>query len=297
MAGGLSAETAAHAVGVARPTLYRWEKAPEPKSRRPKGLRRPKWPPALVEPVEALRADNPMWGKRKIAKLLEREGLATSVSTVGRILGRLVARGAVIPVPILRRRPGGRRIRFTQRQRYAQRLAKGRKARQPGELVQIDTLFVNLRPDRPVKRFTAYDPVAKWTLGHVAADASASAAKALLAKLIANAPFEVKDIQVDGGSEFRSLFEDHCQAKGLELVVLPPKRPDLNGCVERAPSSWRYEFYPSYDLPVQIDKLQPLVDAFAHRYNHHRPHQALGDLTPEEYLRRISPQTPTSHKC
>ena len=83
----------------------------------------------------------------------------------------------------------------------------------------------------------------------------------------------------------------------LELVVLPPKRPDLNGCVERAPSSWRYEFYPSYDLPVRIDKLQPLVDAFAHRYNHHRPHQALGDLTPAEYLRRISPQTPTSHKC
>jgi hypothetical protein len=30
-----------------------------------------------------------MWGKRKIAKLLERNGLAASVSTVGRILSRL----------------------------------------------------------------------------------------------------------------------------------------------------------------------------------------------------------------
>jgi hypothetical protein len=30
-----------------------------------------------------------MWGKRKIAKLLERDGLAASVSTVGRILSRL----------------------------------------------------------------------------------------------------------------------------------------------------------------------------------------------------------------
>src|SRR5947209_3237872 len=297
MADGLTAEQAAKAVGVARSSLYRWEKEPEPRSRRPKRPRQPKWPPALVEGVEAVRADNPMWGKRKIAAILNRQGQAVSVSTVGRILRRLVARGAVIPVPILRRRPAGRRFRFDARQRYAQRLAKGRKAHTPGELVQIDTLFVNVRPDRAIKHFTAYDPVAKWTIGHVAAAVSAKAAKDLLDKLLASAPFKVKGIQVDGGSEFMAVFEDHCRQKGLELVVLPPKRPDLNGCVERAQSSWRYEFYASYDLPARIDKLQPLVDAFAHRYNHHRPHQALGDLTPAQYLKRISQETQASHMC
>jgi putative transposase len=83
------------------------------------------------------------------------------MSTVGRILRKLVERGAVTPVPILRRRPGGRRLRITQPARYAKRLAKGRKARTPGELVQIDRLFVNLRPDKPIKHFTAYDRVAK----------------------------------------------------------------------------------------------------------------------------------------
>jgi len=295
MADGLTAEQAARAVGAPRSTLYRWAKAPEPGSRRPKRLREPKWPPSLVEAVEALRADNPMWGKRKIAALLNREGQAVSVSKVGRILKRLMARGAVLPVPILRRRPGARRFRFDARQRYAKRLAKGRKAQAPGELVQIDTLFVNVRPDRAIKHFTAYDPVAKWTIGHVATVASASAARDLLDKLLASAPFKVRGIQVDGGSEFMAVFEDHCRDKRLELVVLPPKRPDLNGCVERAQSSWRYEFYASYELPYHIDKLQPLVDAFAYRYNHHRPHQALGDLTPAEYLTRISPKTPPSH--
>jgi putative transposase len=295
MSDGLSAEQAAQAVGAPRSTLYRWEKRSEPLSRRPKRVRQPKWPPALVEAVEAVRADNPMWGKRKIAALLKREGQAVSTSKVGRILRRLMARGAVVPVPILRRKPSGRRFRFDARQRYAQRLAKGRKAQAPGELVQIDTLFVNVRPDRAIKHFTAYDPVAKWTVGHVATAASASAAKDLLDKLLASAPFKVKGIQVDGGSEFMSVFEDHCRDKRLELVVLPPKRPDLNGCVERAQSSWRYEFYASYDLPARIDKLQPLVDAFAHRYNHHRPHQALGDLTPADYLTSLSPATPPSH--
>ncbi len=50
----------------------------------------------------------------------------------------------------------------------ARRLPKGRKAKAPGELVQIDTLFVNVRPDEAIKHFTAYDPVAKWTIGRVA---------------------------------------------------------------------------------------------------------------------------------
>jgi putative transposase len=297
MADGLTAGQAAHAVGEARSTLYRWEKAPEPRSRQPDRVRRSKWPRALVEAIEAIRADNPMWGKRKIAALLKREGQAVSVSKVGRILKRLMDRGAVVPVPILRRRLSGRRFRFDARQRYAKRLARGRKAQTPGDLVQIDTLFLNVRPDQPIKHFTAYDPVAKWTIGHVASAASASAARALLDKLLVGAPFKVRGIQVDGGSEFMSVFEDHCRDKGLELVVLPPKRPDLNGCVERAQSSWRYEFYASYDLPHRIEKLQPLVDAFAHRYNHHRPHQALGDLTPAEYLSRLSSETPPSHIC
>jgi hypothetical protein len=45
--------------------------------------------------------------------------------------------------------------------------------------------------------------------------------------------------------------------KASNSVVLPPKRPALNGCVERSQSSWRYEFYACHDLPARIDKLQP----------------------------------------
>ena len=242
-------------------------------------MRKPSWSPALAKAVEDLRADNPMWGKRKIAVLLRREGVVTSASTVGCILGTLMDRGVVIPVPTLRRNPAARRIRFTARERYARRLPKGLKPTKPGELVQIDTLFVNVRPDSAIKHFTAYDPVAKWTVGRVSRAASAQSAVALLDKLCAEAPFPIKGIQVDGGSEFKAEFETACADKGLTLFVLPPKRPQLNGAVERAQGSWRYEFYGCFDLPHRISKLQTYVDAFAHRYNHHRPHQALGDQT------------------
>ena len=295
MADGLTAEQAARAVGVSRATLYRWTKAPVPQSRRPHRCRKPAWSPALVEAVERLRADNPMWGKRKIAVLLRREGTSVSTSTVGRILRKLMDRGIVTPVPTLRRNPGGRRFRFTAAQRYAQRLPKGLKPKRPGEIVQVDTLFVNVRPDKAIKHFTAYDPVAKWTVGRVATSASARSAKALLDKLRAEAPFPITGIQVDGGSEFMAEFEQACKANNLKLFVLPPKRPQLNGAVERNQGAWRYEFYACYDLPHQIDKLQPYLDAFAHRYNHHRPHQALGDRTPAEYLATLSSGATPSH--
>src|SRR5215208_799448 len=94
--------------------------------------------------------------------------------------------------------------------RHAKRLPKGLKPIRPGELVQIDTLFVNVAPDKAVKHFTAYDPVAKWTVALVAGRATARCAAALLDKLIAEVPFRIEGIQVDGGSEFRAEFEDAC---------------------------------------------------------------------------------------
>src|SRR4051794_39850665 len=137
--------------------------------------------------IERLRADHPMWGKRKLAILLRREGIDVSVSMVGRILTKLMARGVVTPVPMLRRKLGPRRLRIMG-QRHAKRLPKGMKPIRPGELVQIDTLFVNVAPDKAVKHFTAYDPVAKWTVALVAGRATARCAAALLDKLIAEAP-------------------------------------------------------------------------------------------------------------
>jgi hypothetical protein len=293
---GLTAAQAAQAVGASRASLFRWEKQPQPKSRRPHRLRRPTWPPALVQAVEELRADNPMWGKRKLAWLLRREGVVVSISTIGRILKSLMDRGVVTPVPTLRRKPGGRRFRIIGRQRHARRLPKGLKPSRPGEIVQVDTMFVSPAPGQAHKHFTGYCPVAKWTVAGVAGRATANLAAGFLDKLLAEMPFKVSGIQVDGGCEFMADFERACQQKSLALYVLPPKRPQLNGAVERCNGSWRYEFYAVYDLPHRLDKLQPFVDAFAHRFNHHRPHDALDGSTPAEYLKTFSGRhLPASH--
>jgi putative transposase len=280
-AGGLTAGLAANVVGVPLANLYRWRKKVVPASRRPKQPRRPVWPSELVQAVERLRLDFPMWGKDKLAPLLAKQGFKTSVSTVGRILAHLVKRGVVDPVPVLR----GRKLTYARKpkRKWAVRLPRDITASKPGGLVQLDTVHLSLGPANPVRQFTAYCPVAKWTVAKAFRRATASAAALFLDKLVADMPFKVEAIQVDGGSEFMAEFETACQSRGLKLYVLPPKSPQMNGGVERCNGAWRYEFYAAYELPATVEDLNPIIDSFQHLYNHHRPHGALGGLTPSEY--------------
>ena len=292
MSDGLTADQAARAVGVPRATLYRWQKQPQPRSRRPRRVRQRNWPPALIRAVERLRHDFPVWGKAKLVVLLRNEGFLVSEATVGRILKHLVERGAITPVPSLRRR----RRPWSAKRRYAVRLPKDLKPDKPGGLVQLDTVFINLAPGKSIKHFTAYDPVAKWTVAKAFNRATAKTAASFLDKLIDQMPFTVDAIQVDGGSEFKADFETACQNKGIRLYALPPKSPQLNGAVERCNGAWRYEFYQVYDLPPSVEALNPLIDSFQHLYNHNRPHGALAGKTPAQYLKtRRAKETPPSH--
>jgi transposase InsO family protein len=294
MADGLSADQAARAVGSSRATLYRWQRRVEPASRRPRRVRGKTWTSTLVRAVEALRSDYPMWGKAKLGPLLRQQGFIVSDATVGRILNSLVERGVVSPVPVLRRRP--RAHRWSAKRRFAVRLPRDLKPNKPGGLIQVDTLFINAAPDKAIKHFTAYCPVAKWTVGKAFNRATAAAASAFLDKVIADMPFKVEAIQVDGGSEFRAEFEQACQEKGIRLYELPPKRPQINGAVERCNGSWRYEFYATYQLPRSVEAINAILDAFQHLYNHHRPHGALAGLTPKQYLDKCrAADTPPSH--
>lgn len=291
---GLSAESAARAVGVARSTLYRWRLAPEPRSWHPHRVRRRNWSPALIAAITSLRGDYPLWGKGKLTVLLRRDGYRASESTVGRILAHLVARGHVRPAPARRRR----RPRAGGCRPYAQRLPKGRRPTRPGELVQLVTLSFAPRHGRaPVKQFNAYDPVAKWTCAQAFRRSTAHNAKRFLDKLETDMPFPIAALQVDGGSEFKADFERECQRRGITLFELPPRSPQLNGHVERNNSAWRYEFYGCWNLDTdRLDDTNRWIDAFAEEFNTFRPHQALDGKTPLQYLQQLTAQRdPPSH--
>jgi putative transposase len=282
MAQGLRVDEAAAAVGVPASTLYRWRKDAAPKSRRPHRLRKPDRPPALRAAVEQLRLDNPFWGKAKIAPVLKKQGFQTSEATVGRILSDLIRRGRVHSVPSLLRKHAAKAK--AKKRLHAIRKPKDVTFKKPGDVIQIDTLSASPAPGRTVKLFDAYDPHAKWTVAKPYDRATAKNAADFLTKVLAEMPHKPKAIQIDGGSEFMAEFEKACKDIDLPLYVLPPRSPKLNGGVERCNQAWRYEFFASTDLPLRAAQIDPFVQAFQHKYNHHRPHGALAGMTPAEYL-------------
>ena len=294
MAQGLTSEQAAMAVGVPRATLYRWQTRADPLSRRPRRVRQPKRPQGLAAAVERLRLDHPMWGKEKLGPILRKQGFVTSNATVGRVIGALIRRGTVQPVPALIRKVAARTA--PRKRPHAIRKPKTVTFEKPGDVVQIDTLSIYPLPGVSIKHFNAYDPFAKWTVARPCKQATAKNAADFLDAVLKQMPDPVKAIQIDGGSEFMAEFEQACAAKNLPLYVLPPRSPKLNGAVERCNGAWRYEFYACVDLPTRIDKIAQMVEAFQHLYNHHRPHAALAGKTPAEYLAIRRPnETPPSH--
>ena len=199
---------------------------------------------------------------------------------VGRILKKLKERGALIePVS---NGISARKRRWSRP--YGVRKPKGYPVKEPGDIVQVDTLDVRPLPGVVLKHFTARDMVSKWDVVEAHNRATSTTAAQFLSSLLERAPFPIKAIQVDGGSEYQANFEQECQSKGIRLFVLPPRSPKLNGCVERAQRTHTEEFYELYDGELDIVTVNRHLRAWEQVYNTIRPHQALDYLTPLQLL-------------
>ena len=281
--------------GISRQSFYRWLKRYEPldltsleeRSHCPHHRRRPTWTLLLEGKVLQLRLQFPRWGKDKLAVLLRQQGEAISTSMVGRILVRLRDRGQLRegPRPAV---PGSRR-RLRPRP-YAVRKPKQYAVSRPGDLVQVDTLEVRPVPGVVFKQFTARDVVSRWDVIQAHGRATAFAASQFLETLLHRMPFPVRALQVDGGSEFAAEFELACQQRGLHLFVLPPRSPKLNGAVERANRTHTEEFYQVHPCSLEMNQLNRELRDWERIYNTVRPHQALGYLTPHQFLHLFSSQ-------
>jgi putative transposase len=276
--------------GVSRPTVYRWLdrydrfhlETLEDRGSAPRRRRRPTWTIAQLEAVRSMRERYPRWGKDKLRVLLRRTGMVLSASMVGRILRRLLRAGDL-------REPRRRRISAHHRRwprPYAIRKPAGWTVEAPGDLVQLDTLDVRF-PGTIFKQFTARDVVSRWDVVELASRATAQAAAAVLEALATRMPFGIRAISIDNGSEFMAEFEAACATRGIRLFVLPPRSPKLHGAVERANRTHTEEFYEVTDAVPELEPLRRELRAWETTYNTVRPHQALGYLTPAEYLASV----------
>ncbi len=287
---GRNARLTCRRFGISPDTFYRWFRryqragpgGLEDRSHRPRQVRQPTWNRALEDAILELRELHVGWGKDKLVVLARRSGWQVSTSMVGRILTQLRRTGQLWEAP--RRDPCSRR--HHQQRPHATRKPRGYQAQAPGDLVEIDTADIRPLPGVVYKHFTARDVVCRWDVLDVHHRATAQAAAHFLESVLERTPFAVKAIQVDGGSEFKADFEAACQERGLPLFELPPRSPKLNGHVERAQRTHQEEFYQVVDLPETIGELRQRLRAWETIYNTVRPHQALGQRTPEEFYQQ-----------
>ena len=100
-----------------------------------------------------------------------------------------------------------------------------------------------------------------------------------------------RSITVDHGAEFTSrALEDWAYARGVALDFTRPGKPTDNGHIESFNGRLRDEFLNVHQFASLAD-VRARLEGWRVDYNEHRPHSALGHLTPREFARRRRPTT------
>jgi putative transposase len=98
-------------------------------------------------------------------------------------------------------------------------------------------------------------------------------------------------IRFDNGPEFTALaVAEWAEANGVELEFIKPGKPMQNGFIERFNRSYREAVLNMY-IFESLDEVRTETEKWRSVYNQHRPHEALGNLAPMEYLQKFNPET------
>ena len=85
------------------------------------------------------------------------------------------------------------------------------------------------------------------------------------------------------GPEFVSAqLAGWAEQHGIDLAFTQPGKPTQNSYVERFNRIFREEVLNFYVFS-RLSEVRTIVDAWVQEYNEQRPHESLGNLTPEEF--------------
>ena len=266
--------------GVCRQTMHRWLARYENDGLEGLGNRssRPvhcphQTPPEVEAVLLEMRRAHPYWGARRIAFELARKGVepAPSESAVYRCL----VRAAVID-PISRRR----------RRESWKRWERGSAM----ELWQLDLVHGFLLADGThAKALTGVDDHSRFCVSaklmarertQAVCDGFSSALRAY------GVPAQVL---TDNGKVFTGrfaqppvevLFDRICRENGVDHILTQPRSPTTTGKIERFHRTLRVEF-DTRQVFRNMKTAQEALDEWVTYYNAQRPHQALGDATPQ----------------
>jgi transposase InsO family protein len=223
----------------------------------------------IEEAIIACRRKEPTWGARKIIRSLQWQGVEKlpSATTVNTLLHR---HGLILPTESLKRQ---RFIRFEREQ--------------PNELWQMDFKGAfRLLTNTICYPLTVLDDHSRFSLGIKACENE----QCLSVKTRLTSIFEAyglpDQINVDNGNPWGSSHLTPYTHLGVWLMQLGirishsrPGHPQTNGKCERFHRTLKQDLITRY--PMQsFDHAQHLFDQWRERYNHERPHEAIGMEVP-----------------
>ena len=230
----------------------------------------------VIAAMRELAAQYPRYGYRRIQVFLARRGLAMSADRAYRIWKK-----AGLQVP--RRRP---------RRRVATGRPRPLPATGANQVWAYDFVFDACANGQQLKCLTVIDEFTRECLAiDVAGSLRSGRVIEVLSKLVSDrgAP---KFLRSDNGPEFvsRAVLQWLNDA-GIDTAPIDPGKPWQNGANESFNGKFRDECLGMQWFKNRIDA-KVAIDDWRKMYNGVRPHSSLKNLTPLEYVERISTKSP-----
>ena len=234
-------EETANRYHVCRKTVWKWSKrwdgtakSLEEKSRRPKSSPRKQkpWEIELVKRMRKKYVEDLLLGYQKARE----KGYKRSYGCFKRTAEK--------EIPLKKKAPK-RKNKPYQRASY------------PGQKVQIDVKYVPsycVADGKKYYQYTAKDECTRWTYREMYEEHSTYSSQQFLLSLVEHAPFMIREVQTDNGSEFtkrlmsndpndKTLFEQELENLGIMHHLIRPATPRHNGKVERQHRIDEMRFY------------------------------------------------------
>lgn len=174
----------------------------------------------------------------------------------------------------------------------------------PG-FVHVDIKYLPQMPDERSRRYllVAIDRATRWVFVRIYPNQSEASCTDFLRRLHATAPMKIQKVLTDNGSQFtdrftsrgkqpsgQHAFDRTCNELGIEHRLIPPRRPQTNGMVERF--NGRIGEVLATTRFRSREDLQTTLQRYVKLYNDHLPQRALGHRTPLQAMREWSRTNP-----
>jgi transposase InsO family protein len=277
---GKNARATCRHFGIPPKTFYIWKRrfcdtylpSLEDRSHRPRRVRVPTITPEEERRVVALRQLYPHYSKMKLA-VIYRERFGGTLSSWK--IQRVIALYHLYPNPKKAARTTTKRLRAEHKKRITNLVTKPR----PGFLFCLDTVVRNFDGKRRYI-ITAVDRYSRLAFARMYKTHSSLTAADFLRKLHLVLGGQLVNVQTDNGCEFHKHFEGAIRDLKLQHWWSRAKTPKDNAVCERFNRTLQDEFIGrghGYSDPAVFNR--DLTDWLV-EYDFHRPHTALGYLTP-----------------